>query len=232
MKRIVERELLDDLADDDPRAIASRRDIARLNRVMGNGSILGDLLRRGMSRRKPLRIVELGAGDGTLMLELARTIASEWQNVELALVDQKSTVSNGTREGFRALGWRAEVAVADVFDWLEKSDAKVDVIVANLFLHHFPEKQLTRLLALAAARCEVFAACEPRRAYVPAIFSRLAGLIGCNGVTRHDAVVSVRAGFAGKELSGLWPAEEKWRLEEHEAGRFMQAFLARRSDAA
>ena len=41
-----------------------------------------------------------------------------------------------------------------------------------------------------------------RGARAPALWaSRLWALIGCNDVTRHDAVISVRAGFAGEELS-------------------------------
>ena len=231
MKRTVEPEWLDELPDDDASAIVSRRDIARLNRAMGNGRILKDLLQPGKERRAPRRIVELGAGDGTLMLGLGRQLASEWKGVQLALVDQKSVVSVETRAGFKALGWSLETAVADVFDWLEKSNARADVIIANLFLHHFSEKELARLLVLAAARADVFAVCEPRRGLLPLAFSRMVGLIGCNAVTRHDAVTSVRAGFAGSELSTLWPAKREWRLQEHGAGLFTHAFLAERNNA-
>jgi hypothetical protein len=54
------------------------------------------------------------------------------------------------------------------------------------------------------------------------------GLIGANGVTRHDAAVSVRAGFKGGELSALWPANPRWRLRERRAGLFSHLFLAQR----
>jgi hypothetical protein len=231
MKRLVEPELLDDLPHDDPRAIGSRGDIARLNRIMGNERILKDLLQQGTGKRVSRRVVELGAGDGTLMLELARQLSGEWKGVELVLVDQKSAVTVETRAGFNALGWGLETAVADVFDWLEKSEAKAEVVVANLFLHHFQEKELARLLALAAARTDLFAVCEPRRGILPLAFSRMVGLVGCNAVTRHDAVASVRAGFAGDELSALWPAKRKWRLQERSAGLFSHAFLAERNNA-
>lgn len=229
MKRSVEPEWLDELPHDYAGARASRGDIARLNRAMGNGQILEDLLRQGMGGRAPRRIVELGAGDGTLMLRLARRFASEWKGVQVVLVDRKNALLAETRAGFNALGWELETAVADVFDWLQKSDAKTDIMLANLFLHHFREKELAGLLALAAVRTEVFAACEPRRAALPLIFSRMVGLIGCNSITRHDAVVSVRAGFAGSELSALWPANREWRRRERSAGLFTHTFLAERN---
>ena len=47
-------------------------------------------------------------------------------------------------------------------------------------------------------------------------------------MTCHDAVVSVRAGFTGQELSALWPDREGWELNETHAGRFSHLFVAQR----
>ena len=121
-----------------------------------------------------------------------------------------------------------ESVTNDVFAWLEQPIRTVDVMLANLFLHHFPEKSLRALLRLAAARTNWFIACEPRRSLSALTASRLLGFIGCNSVTQHDAVVSVRAGFAGHELSALWPAVAGWRLSERPAGRFSHCFVAQR----
>ena len=52
------------------------------------------------------------------------------------------------------------------------------------------------------------------------------GLLGCNDVTRRDAVLSVRAGFNDTELTSLWPATG-WTIEEGPAGMFAQVFTAR-----
>ena len=45
-------------------------------------------------------------------------------------------------------------------------------------------------------------------------------------MTRHDAVVSVRAGFRDGELSALWPHEPGWKLDEG-AARPLQPLLRR-----
>jgi hypothetical protein len=58
--------------------------------------------------------------------------------------------------------------------------------------------------------------------------SRLLGAVGCNDVTRHDAVVSVRAGFSGCELSSLWTDNDNWQLTEQSAGAFSHLFIARK----
>jgi hypothetical protein len=51
--------------------------------------------------------------------------------------------------------------------------------------------------------------------------------LGANDVTRHDAVASVRAGFRGRELCGLWPKSAPgWRLGEHGVFPFTHLFHA------
>jgi hypothetical protein len=103
------------------------------------------------------------------------------------------------------------------------------MVFANLFLHHFPEPDLAALLRRAAARTNLFIACEPRRSALGLAVARWLRLFGCNEVTRHDAVISVRAGFAGRELSALWPADNQWQLSEQRAGLFSHCFIAKRN---
>jgi hypothetical protein len=187
------------------------------------------LLQLAALPQPPRRIVELGAGDGTFMLQIARHFAPAWKNLELVLVDCKDAVSDETRRSFERLGWRTEIVAADVFDFLKKPSAgPADAMIANLFLHQFSGEHLKRLMRLAAERTLFFAACEPRRAGLPLAFSRLVGLVGCNVVTRNDAPLSVRAGFARRELSALWPARTPWRLRECGAKLFTHTFLAER----
>jgi hypothetical protein len=49
-------------------------------------------------------------------------------------------------------------------------------------------------------------------------------------ITRHDAIVSVRAGFVGRELSALWPVDNQWQLSEQSAGWFSHCFIAKRNE--
>ena len=103
-----------------------------------------------------------------------------------------------------------------------------DVVVVNLFLHHFEDARLVELFRAVADRARLFVAIEPRRAPWPLFCCRLLWLIGCNSVTRHDATVSVRAGFSGRELSALWPADRGWQLTERRTGFFSHVFVARK----
>jgi hypothetical protein len=236
MNRVLTREILDDLPVDDVRAIRSRRDLQRVHRAMGTRSILLRAL-RGMSAlrgcARPLRVLELGAGDGSLMLGVAQELAPQWPPVCLTLLDAQPLVPSGSLERFAALGWTAHSSVRDVFDWAHEQHSHVhkeehwDLIIANLFLHHFEGQQLTGLLRTIAARSDRFLACEPHRTSLALFGSHLVGAIGANAVTRGDAVLSVRAGFRGTELTAIWPdADTKWRLSEYQAGLFSHCFVA------
>jgi hypothetical protein len=113
-------------------------------------------------------------------------------------LDQQRTVTEGTRAGFAALGWPVEEIVADALRWAEDPRSVVNVVVANLFLHHLQEAQLARLFAALIRRARLFIAVEPRRGAWPLFYSRWLRMLGCNAITRHDAQLSVRAGFAGR----------------------------------
>ncbi|MGH8710117.1 MAG: class I SAM-dependent methyltransferase [Burkholderiales bacterium] len=194
MPRCVEPEWLDELPPEDSRAIRSRRDMQRVNRWMQQVGIMQRALTGSRGQLAPRVLLELGAGDGTFMLQLARRFTLHWKNVKVVLLDRQNIVSSETREGFKALGWEVETITADVFDFLAQAKYQaVDVITANLFLHHFQHKTLTKLLLQAARVTDLFVACEPRRSPLTLTGSRLLWAIGCNGVSRHDAVVSVRA---------------------------------------
>ncbi len=237
--RRVEPELLDALAADDPRAVRSRRDLRRVNRLMAAAALLGkplDALLR--ERRAPVRLIELGAGDGTLLLRVAQRYANSWPSVRLGLLDMQPVVEDSTLQAYRALGWQAEVICADVFDWLAQDGGDVrdtrdaPILCTNLFLHHFDGDRLPALLHGIAARASDFVCIEPRRSTLALVGSHLLGAVGCNDVTRHDAVVSVRAGFSGNELSAHWPRDDRWQLAEHGAGLFSHRLVATRGASA
>jgi Methyltransferase domain len=229
MQRVVETELLDVLPAENKQAMRSRADLRRLNALMGHAKLLYRLLQRARPVQWAKRVADLGAGDGTLLLRLAGRLSRTLAQCHAVLVDQKGLATPKTLDQFAQLGWTVEIVEADVFQWLRTShDADGTVVIVNLFLHHFDEARLRELLHLASKRCSVFAACEPRRNAPTLMASRLLGVIGCNGVTRHDAISSVRAGFSEHELSGLWPCHSEWELCEGPAGLFSHVFLATR----
>src|SRR3954471_13337408 len=199
MQRSLEPEWLDVLPPEDPRAIRSRNDLRRVNAIMGNARVIARQL--GDARR----VADLGGGGGSLMRAVER---EHVRTLAITMVDR--------------------IPDLEVFAFLSAPGEPLDAIVVNLFLHHLAEHDLRRLFCLAALRAPLFVACEPRRSRFALGASHLLGAIGCNDVTRHDAVISVRAGFSGAELSRVSPAGQSWTLTEKLAPPFSHLFVARR----
>lgn len=229
--RLVTAELLDDLAPTDPRAGRSRRDLQRIHRALRSVSVLREGIARLGLAAAPRSIIELGAGDGTLLLRLLRTMHPPWIGAEITLLDRHDLVTTGTRAAYRRLGCSVRILQADALEWAQTpGEQQYELGVATLFLHHLDGDQLPRLLAALALRTDAFVACEPRRGVLARLGSRLVGLLGANAVTRADAVKSVAAGFTGRELSTGWPDVcADWRLDEGFAWPFTHYFAAARA---
>lgn len=231
LPRVLEPETLDHLAPDDPAAQRSRRDLRRVNAFMGARRILARAIERALPDKgtAPLRVVEIGCGDGRLMLDVAQHRGRSWPVVTLDLLDRQPIVEASTLAAYAAAGWQARTLVGDVMDWAaaHAAEARWDLVVANLFLHHFEGEPMRRLLAGCAARADALVACEPRRSRFALAASHLLFLLGANAVTRRDGVLSVRAGFIGTELSAAWPGEAgAWQLDEYDDGLFTHCLCA------
>jgi hypothetical protein len=194
---------------------------------MGNASTLAKLLVQACPDQVPSSLAEIGAGDGSLMLCVAQRLQPAWSGVRLTLVDRQSLLETPVRQAFAAMGWTTQEVQADVFTWLNQNES-VDVIVANLFLHHFDESALRRLFERVAQKARLLVACEPRRLAYPRAAGQLLRLIGCGPVARYDGTLSIAAGFIQSELSALWPVQADWELREGKAGLFSHSFCARR----
>ena len=207
--RVLEAELLDTLPAADARAQHSRRDLRKLNWIMGHER----LMLRMVQGAEVDTLIDLGTGDGQFAMRIARRLK---RPCRLVLVDQQ-----------RVPGAPDDMIVSDALSFLcNLEPSPGSALMANLFLHHFSEDALRDLFAEAARKVGAFFACEPRRSRASLAAIRLLPLIGCNAVTRHDAAASIRAGFLGQELTALWPGSSAWNLREFEGGFASHCFSA------
>lgn len=220
-------ELLDALPPEAPEARASRRDLHALNGLMGHRRAWRAWLRHEFTSSPPRAIAELGAGDGAFAAENLLATFPDGNGATIFLVDRAPCVADITLRTLQRAGWSVRVEKADAFDWLGEP-RPLDAICANLFLHHFDDTALTRLLALASRATPLFVAMEPRRGWLSLAGVAALPLIAAHAVTLHDARVSVEAGFRARELSTLWP-RDGWHCEERSAFPFSHWFCARQA---
>lgn len=229
--RVVEPELLDFLPPEDRRAMRSRRDLRRLNRCMDHPRSMARALSAHLRKSSGVRIVELGAGDGHFLLGVARRLRAAFPMAQATLVDRLDSFDPKIGHDFENLGWSVCLERKTAVQWLSESGQSAsDAIVCNLFLHQFQSEELSEMLRLAGRSTKLLVALEPRRSRLPRLCGRLLWMIGCGPVTRHDAGISVRAGFYGKELSEIWGDTGHWSLTERRAGLFSHLFIAQRKD--
>lgn len=199
MQRKIEPELLDHMPADAPSAMRSRRDLRLINMLMGNERWIGRCMRRfrdvAMSG-----IIEWGAGDGHLCQRIARQLPLVPYRAYDLLPPPASLPAN--------VHWHG----GDLFT--AEPPAAGGVLVANLFLHHFRSDELEILSRWCDARA-LLCFCEPWRHRLPQVWGYgLFPLI--NDVTRHDMMVSIRAGFSAGELAeNLHLSPRDWQIEEH-----------------
>ena len=231
MERIVLPELLDVLPPQDQSALRSRRDLRRVNAWMRHPQIMAGILQKNLIHQDARQIVELGAGDGHFLLSVAKRLQGKWPGAQATLVDRLDALDPQTQAQFKQMGWNIRAETAEASEWLRQASPNpTGAVISNLFFHQFETQPLAELLRLAANASRLVVALEPRRAWLPRLCGRLLWVIGCGPVTMHDAHISIRAGFAGSELSALWPDKKNWELVERSVGLFSHLFIARRKD--
>ncbi|MGV3663394.1 MAG: hypothetical protein ACO1TE_24700 [Prosthecobacter sp.] len=209
--RVLQPELLDTLPPDHPDAVRARYEMLQVNGIMGNHRWIERVLRRQGERG--WRITELGAGDGALSLRLL--------NAGLCRAEDLQAMDLAPRPPHwpAAAHWRCG-------DVLANELPESEIVIANLFLHHFTEEQLRTLGARLSPATRLIVAAEPARLWIHTMLGHLfCALAELNHVQRHDMQASIRAGFRGDELRRALGLGDQWQAttQMHPLGgcRFM-----------
>ncbi|MBW8781561.1 MAG: hypothetical protein JF599_06710 [Verrucomicrobia bacterium] len=198
MQRRLEPELLDSLPPYHPDAQRSRRDLCRVNRIMGNTRWFQAVLPTRV--RTDERVLELGAGMG----KLARAL-----HPRLPLIDGLDLMPT-------PVAWPAPARWHQTDLHAFTGWNHYPTVIGNLILHHFDDDGLRTLGAALRHHARRLVFCEPTRGrHNQWIWTVAAPLGGAGHVTRHDGYVSIAAGFRGDELPralGLDPALWCWQV--------------------
>lgn len=208
MRRVVLPEKLDALPEDDPGAVANRKDLRKINFLMGNFRWL---------RSRLLALVEGGgevsewaAGDGSFGISLAR--------ISPTLAIRGVDLCRRSEEWPSGWSWQQT-------NLLEMKELDVsEIVIGNFILHQFEDAQLAKLGVLLNARARLLIFNETSRSQAAIYLARMTGwLFRMHAVTKHDAEVSVRAGFRGEELPqklGLTTGEWRWEVTTTPLGAY------------
>lgn len=187
-RRVIEPEWLDELPRED--AECSLRDLERLNRRWGGYSSLQRLL-SNRRRRTPCSVLDVGAASG----DMGRQIVRLWPGTTVTSLDYVVHHLDGAPQP-RVAG--------DAFA-LPFAPRSFDFAFSSLFLHHFTNEQVVRLLAAfgRVARCAVLIVDLERRLIPYHFIPVTQRVLGWDPITAHDGPISVAAGFRKAELYDL-----------------------------
>jgi len=209
MQRLVQPEILDGLPPCNIDAIASRRDLVKINQLMGNYRWIRAKI-KACSSTNADRYLEIGAGDGTL----ARHLFQHLPRGSYDALDFSSQPESWPSDS----KWIA----ADLLQFRDYD--QYTHLIANLILHHFETDELATLGAkIHQSGVRHIIACEPCRRSFHKVQLRAGKSIGFNYVTLNDGCVSVEAGFRGDELPellGLPRSEWTWQIDETWMGAY------------
>jgi SAM-dependent methyltransferase len=201
MRRITSAELLDDDLGTPGEISTSLDDLWRINRRLGGVSSSLRMLDHFFSRTRArtARILDVGCGDSRLAGHLRAQLLQRGIQSEFFVLDRRLTHLTSGKPAAAGL----LPLVADVFA-MPFPEASFDVVMCNLFLHHFSGEAARELLrSLAQIAKSAVLVNDLERHVLPFLFIRVAYPFARSRLTRHDGPASVRQAYTRGELEAL-----------------------------
>lgn len=204
-KRIYEEEMLDAGEGTDDDVAKSLSDLRRINRFLGGRKVVLRAISSCLdgARGESVSLLDVGTGSADIPMAVAARCKSLGLQTFIAAVD----ISERNLRVSRArLGVSSEVHLVQADSlMLPFRERSFDFVTASLFLHHFRDDDVVRLLAdfRRIARRAVIVN-DLVRNLVPYYLTRITGpILAASFITRNDAPVSVLRGFTAGEMNDL-----------------------------
>ncbi|MCA1791062.1 MAG: methyltransferase domain-containing protein, partial [Thioalkalivibrio sp.] len=202
--RTLEPELMDDPALERGLHEEALAALARINRVsLTDRRILREVVRLARTSRHPLRVLDVGCGDGDVLLRVGSLARSRGVEVELHGCDISEAALKRARARAAVRGFEVALTRLDVTR-SPLPEGPFSLVTCSLFLHHFSDADAAGLLGRMAAAGHTLLVQDLRRTSLGFVLAWL-GVYGLtrSRVARVDGLRSVRAAFTVQEAWAL-----------------------------
>ena len=208
--RIYEEELLDAGEGTDEDVRKNLLDLRRINRLLGGTRVVIDALGQSIHKQsvnggnvERLSLLDVGTGSADIPAEVCRWCRARAIEPFVAALDLSERNLRIARKDLSA-GAELSFVRGDALS-LPFAARSFDYVTASLFLHHFRDEDVARLLAdFARVARRAVIVNDLVRNLVPYYFSRVTGpFLATSFLTRNDGPVSVLRGFTATELEVL-----------------------------
>jgi len=204
-ERLYEEELLDAGEGTDDDVAGSLIDLRRINRFLGGRKVIMRAIETCLQQTAPeqISLLDVGTGSADLPMAVAELCRQRGVAAFIAAVDLSERNLRIARTRLD-VGPEIHLVRADSLN-LPFAARSFDFVTASLFLHHFRDEDVIRLLAdFARIARQAVIVNDLIRNLVPYYFTRIAGpLLAKSFLTRNDGPVSVLRGFTIFEMNEL-----------------------------
>ena len=197
-----EAEELMDAPDLDPATYAAvLRDLARVNRVTLAARPTLAFLDRLPKTGKPLRILDVGFGDGDMLRRIARWAKRRGRNVALVGID----LNPNSAPAARASTPRDLSIDYRTGDYADLTGEGWDAVISSLVAHHMSREQLVGFLRFMdrEARLGWLVNDLHRHGFAYRGYPLLARVAGWHPIVRHDGQLSIARGYRPAEWTPI-----------------------------
>ncbi len=183
----------------------SLTDLNRISRWLGGMRGLASHLYPRLRRWQvgPIWLLDLGAGGCAIAMAIVRWARTEGIPLRVIAMDIQHLHLRLARKWIQ--GWPEILLVQGDARNPPFPQGRIDVVISSLFLHHFTEAHLAKLLpAWAGLARWGLVMTDLVRHPIPYYFMKVASpVVTRSPLTRHDAAVSIRRGYIPRELRAI-----------------------------
>lgn len=198
-------ELMDDFSVEGNLLRESLDSLANINKWLGGNFVTLNGLKKvlkGHEKSKPLTILDMGCGNGDMLRELAIFGKKAGYNFTLIGIDANQHTVDYAKElsvNYPEISYLKQDVFSEEFQLLQ-----YDLVLATLFLHHFSEDDIVKLLEpiLKKATFGIVVNDLNRNKIAYYLFSFLCLFIK-NKMTKEDGLISVLRAFKKADLERI-----------------------------
>jgi hypothetical protein len=226
--RSAQKEIMDDLEMRGEELEKTLQDLDKVNRWLGGNKITlqgVEKLLKNATLGTPVKIIDVGCGNGSVLKEVARLGRETGQEFELTGIDANR---NAREIAEKNLSSYPEVSFKgmDVFSE-EFKPLEADIILCTLTLHHFSNEEIKKLMKVFVQKAKIGVVINDlkrsRRAYY--LFKVFCLAFGIREINRKDGLTSILRSFKKEELQALGKDLEPSRQEINEKWAFRYQWI-------
>lgn len=203
VERSNREEIMDDFNMQGEELEKTLLDLDKVNKWLGGNKITHEGVEKLLKHKKfnePVRIVDIGCGNGSILKEIAQRARKRNIKMKLLGIDANSNAVDIARKNLSAypeVSFEAMDVFSDDFKALE-----ADIFLCTLTLHHFHDDEIKKLLKtfIEAANIGIVINDLQRSRSAYYLFQVFCTAFGIREINRKDGLTSILRSFKRRDL--------------------------------